>query len=59
MALDESKENDSVFADRGITFIVEKELFETVKPINIDFTDSKDGAGFTIKSNLQKSGNCC
>jgi hypothetical protein len=30
MALDEQKENDEVFTERGVTFFVEKALFEGV-----------------------------
>ncbi len=59
MALDESQENDSVFTDRGVTYVIEKDLLEKVKPIRIDFIDSDTGAGFTLSSNLQKSGGCC
>lgn len=54
MALDVQKEDDEVFTDRGVTFIVEKALFERVKPIRIGYTDSPLGSGYTIKSELMK-----
>ena len=59
MALDETQENDSVFTDGGVTYVIEKDLLEKVKPIRIDFSESDAGAGFTLSSNLQKSGSCC
>lgn len=54
MALDEQKEDDEAFTDRGVTFVVEKGLFERVKPIRIGYTHSTLGAGYTLESNLNK-----
>ena len=54
MALDEQKPGDEVFVDRGVTFLVEKALFEKVKPIRIGYTHSTLGAGYTIHSELPK-----
>jgi Fe-S cluster assembly iron-binding protein IscA len=54
MALDEQKEDDEVFTDRGVTFLVEKTLFERVKPIRIGYTHSTLGLGYTIDSELKK-----
>jgi len=54
MALDEQKENDEVLTDRGVTFLVEKELFERVKPIRIGYTHSTLGSGYTLNSELMK-----
>ena len=59
MALDEPKENDEVVKDNGITYLVNKELFEQAKPINVDFTDTAMGAGFSISSNLNSDGGGC
>jgi iron-sulfur cluster assembly protein len=58
MALDEPNENDEVFNERGISFIIEKELFKEVQPINVDFVESTMGAGFMIKSELSKNAGC-
>ncbi|MCX5811178.1 MAG: hypothetical protein NT178_01340 [Proteobacteria bacterium] len=58
MALDESQENDEVFKEKGITFIIEKELFKEVQPINVEFIESATGAGFMIKSELSKNSSC-
>jgi len=54
MALDEQKENDEVLTERGVTFLVERELFERVKPIRVDYTHSTLGSGYTIESELMK-----
>jgi Fe-S cluster assembly iron-binding protein IscA len=54
MALDERKENDEVFTVRGVTFLIEKALFERVKPIRIGYTYSTLGAGYTLDSELMK-----
>jgi Fe-S cluster assembly iron-binding protein IscA len=58
MALDEPQEKDLVFTDRDIQFLVEKDLFEEVKPINIDFTESERGSGFKLTSSLVASAGC-
>ena len=54
MAFDEQKENDRVFTEKGVTFLIEKELFDKAKPISIDWVDSTLGAGFRLKSELMK-----
>jgi len=54
MALDKPKENDEVFTERGVTFLIEKALFDRVKPISIDYTHSTLGSGYTLKSELMK-----
>lgn len=54
MALDKQKIDDESFTDREITFLVEKKLFEKVKPIRIGFTHSTLGLGYTIESELPK-----
>jgi Fe-S cluster assembly iron-binding protein IscA len=54
MALDEQKEDDKVFTERGVTFLIEKALFDRVKPISIDYADSALGPGYTLKSELMK-----
>ena len=54
MALDDQKENDEVFTDRGVTFLVEKGLLERAKPIRIDYVQSTLGAGYILESQLLK-----
>jgi iron-sulfur cluster assembly protein len=58
MALDEPREKDFTVTDRGVTFAVEKDLFEKVKPILIDFVESAGGSGFKITSNLASARGC-
>lgn len=55
MALDEPRENDEVFNEDGIEFLINKELFDQAKPIMIDFFQSPLGGGFTVQSALSKS----
>ncbi len=55
MALDEKKEDDEVFTERGVTFIIEKALFERVKPIRIGYTHSTLGSAYTLESELMKA----
>jgi iron-sulfur cluster assembly protein len=54
MALDEQKENDQVFTEKGVTFIIEKELFDRAQPISIDYVHSTLGSGYKIMSELMK-----
>ena len=54
MALDEQKEDDEVLKDRGVTFVVEKALFDRVKPIRVGYTHSTLGSGYTLESELLK-----
>ncbi len=58
MALDEPREKDEVFDDRELTYIIEKGLFETIKPIKVDYVDSYMGAGFDISSSLNMGAMC-
>jgi iron-sulfur cluster assembly protein len=59
MALDEPQASDEVFDEKGIKFIIEKDLFDRAKPISVDFVQSAMGAGFMIKSELSKGGEGC
>ncbi|MCD6577260.1 MAG: hypothetical protein J7K66_04515 [Anaerolineaceae bacterium] len=62
MSLDEAKEEDKVFEKDDITFVIDKQLFDQVKPVNIDFTTTYMGSGFSITSSLSGGscgGSCC
>jgi len=59
MALDESKENDQEFDDRGITFVVENDLYDRVKPIKVDYVTSGMGSGFNIMANIPVQPSSC
>ncbi len=54
MALDAQKEDDEVFTERGVTFVIEKALFERVEPIRIGYTHSTLGSGYTLESELMR-----
>ncbi len=58
MALDEPREQDEVFDDRDITFVIDKQLLEQVKPIKVDYVNSHMGSGFSISSNMQAAASC-
>jgi iron-sulfur cluster assembly protein len=54
MALDEQKEDDEVFTERGVTFVIEKALLDRVKPVRIGYTHSTLASGYTLESELMK-----
>ena len=57
MSLDEAREEDKVFEEDGITFVMDEQLFEQAKPVNIDFITTAGGSGFSITSGLP-GGSC-
>lgn len=58
MALDEPLEEDMIFTDRDIKFVIDKKLFEEVKPIRVDFIEAPTGSGFQLTSNLPAGAGC-
>jgi Fe-S cluster assembly iron-binding protein IscA len=58
MALDESRDGDEIFKEDGITFLINKELYELVKPITVDFINTPRGSGFKVSSSLDNSSSC-
>jgi iron-sulfur cluster assembly protein len=58
MALDEPKDDDEVVNNNGITYLMNKELFEQVKPVKVDFVESAYGSGFSIAASLAKGETC-
>ncbi|MDD5344650.1 MAG: hypothetical protein PHW12_09550 [Smithella sp.] len=52
MALDEPNNGDEVFEEKGTKFVVEKDIFNQAKPINVDFISTPQGDGFKINSSL-------
>ncbi len=62
MALDEPKENDEIFNENGLTFLINKELLDSVQSVNVEFVETERGSGFSITSALTKKAkedNCC
>ncbi|MBM4272760.1 MAG: hypothetical protein FJ139_11490 [Deltaproteobacteria bacterium] len=58
MALDEPKDGDEVFKENGITFLINRELLELVKPITVDYISTRMGSGFKVSSNLDSTSSC-
>jgi len=58
MALDEPHENDEIIEENNITYLMEKELYEQAKPINVDFIESMMGSGFSISSQMNTGAAC-
>lgn len=50
LALDEPKENDSVYALQDVTFLVDKGLLDQCGGIKVDFVDAGPRSGFGISS---------
>jgi Fe-S cluster assembly iron-binding protein IscA len=48
MTLDKPHEDDETFRVKGLTFLINKQLFEQVKPVKIDFIETPAGEGFMI-----------
>jgi iron-sulfur cluster assembly protein len=59
MALDEPKKEDEVFDEKGTKFIIDKDLLNQAKPINVDFVESARGSGFKLTSGLQPAEGGC
>jgi iron-sulfur cluster assembly protein len=58
MALDDLQDSDLQFSEKGIDFLIEKDLFEDAKPIHIDFIETEQGSGFKLTSNLPAGAGC-
>jgi len=58
IALDEPRKRDVILHDRGITYVIHKDLFEKARPILVDFAASKRGAGLKITSALKPGEKC-
>jgi len=56
MALDGPQGDDEVFDDDGITYVIDRELFERVKPIRVDFVTTYMGSGFSVSANMPRAG---
>jgi len=50
LALDEPKENDEIFENDSIKFLVEESLMTTCGGITVDFVDAGPRSGFGITS---------
>jgi iron-sulfur cluster assembly protein len=59
MALDEPTKDDEVFDQQGTKFVIEKDIFDQAKPINVDFIETPQGSGFKVTSSLSAEGGGC
>ncbi len=50
MALDEPRNGDNVFDVNGVTYLMDKDFFDHVKPVMVDYNDSPNGSGFSIST---------
>jgi Fe-S cluster assembly iron-binding protein IscA len=58
MALDEPKIEDERFEEKGIKFIIDKDLLNQAQPINVDFIESAQSSGFKLTSALAQAEGC-
>lgn len=60
LALDEQKENDRIFENDGLKFLVEQGLLDTCGSIKVEFIDAgpRSGFGITSKIPLPGGGGC-
>lgn len=56
LALDEPQDNDELFKEKGLTFMINKELLERVKPVKVDYIETPRGSGYYITANLAPGG---
>lgn len=54
MALDEKRSSDSVYEIDGVEYLMDTQLLEDAKPVEIGFS----GMGFQLNSSLQLSSGC-
>jgi iron-sulfur cluster assembly protein len=58
MALDEPQDKDFTVTEQGVSFAIDKELLEKVKPVVVDFMDAPGSSGFRITSSLPEGEGC-
>ncbi|BDD88084.1 hypothetical protein DPPLL_24490 [Desulfofustis limnaeus] len=59
LALDEPKENDKVYNQSDLTFLVEESLLETCGSINVEYVEAGPRSGFGISSANPVGGGGC
>jgi hypothetical protein len=50
MVLDEPKNGDAVFKINGVTYLMNQNFFDRVKPMAVDYITSPGGSAFSISS---------
>ncbi len=56
LALDEPKDNDKIFENGGLKFLIEEGLLTTCGTVNVDYVDAGPRSGFGITSSNPISG---
>ncbi len=59
LALDEPKDNDKVYNQSDLTFLVEDNLLETCGTINVEYVEAGPRSGFGISSANPIGGGGC
>ncbi len=59
MALDEPKDEDQMIDEKGIKFVIDKDLLNQAQPISVDFIETPRGSGFQLTSALPKAEGGC
>jgi Fe-S cluster assembly iron-binding protein IscA len=59
LALDEPKDNDKIFKEDTLTFVVEEGLLATSGTIKVDFVEAGYRSGFAITSTNPVGGGGC
>jgi iron-sulfur cluster assembly accessory protein len=59
MALDEQKQDDHVFEDNGLKFVINQDLLSEIQPVTVDFIETPHGSGFKLSSNFVSAGGGC
>ena len=58
MALDEPKDEDQVFEFDGVTYLVDANLMNQARPIEVDYVEDGHCSGFAITSMLSRPDGC-
>ncbi len=63
LMMDEVKEGDETITNRGIQYVINKDLLYVERPLKIDFVEGPGGSGFRVTSSLTGrsgfGGSCC
>jgi len=55
---DSVNKTEEIFEDNGIKILVEKDVVDMVRGLEIDYVKNKNGSGFKIKNPNSKAGGC-
>lgn len=58
MSLGEQTSEDEEFNEKGIKFIIDKEVLKQAQPISVDFVESSCGSGFKLTSAFTPAEGC-